>query len=523
MDLQTHILIAHLLLLLSLAYFTAMSARYFTHMLQLNGYNAGEQFLWMKKNKRRLLPSLIFLPTGLAFAFFWEKDPFFAYLLFAGLALLSSLFFFPRKAKKPLVYTARVKRLFLTFSLFSLLLFVLAVLLGKNGEFLIISLTAFAVPFLLLLANRANEPVERAVRGYYIRDAKKILAACPDLQIIGVTGSFGKTSVKFYLTALLEEKYNVLCTPESYNTPMGVVKTVREHLRPYHEIFVCEMGAKWVGDVRELCDIVHPQSGIVTSIGEQHLETFGSIENIIKTKYELADALPKDGKLYINISSDTVNAHRPQRGAVTYGLTPDADYCAVDITVSTEGSAFILRHGEEEMRFVTPLIGEANVVNIVGAIAAANGFGIPLCDLVAPVRRLRPVPHRMQLCDRGAYTVIDDAFNSNPAGAKAALDTLSRFDGLKIIVTPGMVELGEKEEELNRALGADAAAVCDYIVTVGIKQTKPIVEGVKAAGFSSERLYTAKDLADAMRYVHAIEAGGKRKIILLENDLPDNY
>ena len=522
MDLQTHILIARILLLCSLAFFAASAVRYFTHMLQLNGYNAKEQLHWTAKNKFRLLPCALLLPLGFCFAILEGKEPFYAYLLFAAAALLLSLFYFPKKAKKPLVFTARVKRLLITFAILLVIAFALSLLPGKNGEFLLLSLAAALVPFLLLLANRVNEPLERAVRNHYIRDAKKILAACPDLKIIGVTGSFGKTSVKFFLTALLEAKYNVLCTPESYNTPMGVVKTVREHLRPYHEIFVCEMGAKWVGDIKELCDIVHPQSGVVTSIGEQHLETFGSIENIIKTKYELADALPADGKLYINISSETVNAHRPSHIAVTYGLTPAADYYADGITVSTEGSAFTLRHGEEAVRFTTPLIGASNVVNIVGAIAAANGFGIPLADLVAPVRRLRPVPHRMELCDRGAYTVIDDAFNSNPAGAAAALDTLSRFDGLKIIVTPGMVELGDKEEELNFDLGVSAAAVCDRIVTVG-RQAAPIAAGAKSVGFDKSKLYAASDLADAMRHVQALDAGGKRKIILLENDLPDNY
>ena len=125
-----------------------------------------------------------------------------------------------------------------------------------------------------------------------------MLAACPNLAVIGVTGSYGKTSVKFYLNTLLKAKYNVLMTPESYNTPMGVVKTVRGSLRATHEIFICEMGAKYVGDIKELCDIVHPKHGIITSIGPQHLESFKSLQNVINTKFELADALPKDGMLF---------------------------------------------------------------------------------------------------------------------------------------------------------------------------------------------------------------------------------
>ena len=283
--------------------------------------------------------------------------------------------------------------------------------------------------------------------------------------------------------------------------------------------------ARWARNTsanQELCDIVHPTRGIVTSIGEQHLESFGSVENIIKTKYELADALPADGILYVNLSSETIAKNPPPRAAVTYGLRPDADYFATDIAVDTAGTTFTLVHGDERQKFSTKLIGAANVENIVGAIAAANGYGIPLAELVPAVRTLRAVPHRMELLDRGAITIIDDAFNSNPAGAAAALETLGRFDAMRIIVTPGMIELGDREDALNAELGARAAAVCDVIVAVGEKQAKPILRGAREAGADEKKLYTAKNFADAMRYVYALD-GGRKKVVLLENDLPDNF
>lgn len=513
----------HVLALCAMLTYLYFSTRYFLHMFQLNSYTARVQWNWMQENKYRMIPPIFAFFGAILFGFVHARSVAYGYGYFALFCLLLATFCLPKKAKKPLVFTARLCRLLTTLAVMELLPILLAVALGGTGEFVLLGIAAAALPFLIPAADRVNAPLEAAIRRHYTNDAKKILASCPDLQIIGITGSFGKTSVKYFLTHLLSVRYNTLMTPESYNTPMGVVKTIRTSLRATHEIFVCEMGAKYVGDIRELCDIVHPTRGIITSIGEQHLESFGSVDNIIKTKYELAEALPANGILYVNLSSETVAKNPPHRAAVTYGLCPEADYFATDIAVSTAGTTFILVHGETRQKFSTRLIGAANVENIVGAIAAAHGYGIPLCDLVPAVRTLRPVPHRMELIDRGTLTIIDDAFNSNPAGAAAALETLSRFDAMRIIVTPGMIELGDRTETLNAELGARAAAVCDVIVAVGEKQAKPILRGAREVGFDEKKLFAAKSFADAMRYVHALDAGGKKKVVLLENDLPDNF
>ena len=167
-------------------------------------------------------------------------------------------------------------------------------------------------------------------------------------------------------------------------------------------------------------------------------------------------------------------------------------------------------------------MGGHNVINVVGAIAAANQLGVALSDLIVPVRRLEPVEHRMQLIERGAVTIIDDAYNSNPVGSKAAVETLAMFDGIRILITPGMVELGDREEEFNRAFGGYAAKCCDYICLVGRKRAVPIAEGVRAEGFPEERLRIFDRLNDAVSFAYTVPGEG-RKYILLENDLPDNY
>ncbi len=516
---------AHISALVSLAFFTVLCARSFTHMFQLNSYNEKVQLRWIGKNFIKYIPTIIVGISALICGFFKDGGYTVAYLSFALVCLLCALFYYPKKAKKPLAYTARVKRLLITFGVLFTAVCALGVLLSGSGEFVILGIATALIPLAIILANIINAPMEKAIRMHYIKDAKKLLASHKRLKIIGITGSFGKTSVKYCLTSLLGAKYNVLMTPESYNTPMGVVKTIRGSLRATHDIFVCEMGAKYVGDIKELCDIVHPQNGIVTSIGEQHLESFGSVQNIINTKYELANGIPKDGKLFINISSETVYKNRPLRDAITYGLTNEADYYAKDISVSGDGTTFTLCHGDEREEYRTRLIGESNVVNIVGAIAAANGaYGISLGELKGAVASLKCVPHRMELIDRGGMIIIDDAFNSNPAGAAAALRTVKLFeDAIKIIVTPGMIELGEKSDELNAGLGKAAAEVCDYIVAVGEKQARPIVKGAKNAGFNGEKIHVAKSFTAAMEFVNSINSNGKKKVVLLENDLPDNF
>ena len=305
---------------------------------------------------------------------------------------------------------------------------------------------------------------------------------------------------------------------------MGIVKTIRGSLRATHEIFICEMGAKKVGEIKEICDIVHPTHGIITSIGPQHLETFFTLDNVKKTKFELADALPENGLLLLNGDDQNIADYAYPRKHLTYAIHHDADYRAFDLEVSEKGTSFSVKapDGETE-RFTTRLIGTHNVLNITGAIAFSHQLGIPLQKLKAQVRKLECVPHRLQLLDHPDALVIDDAYNSNPTGTKAALDTLALITGYKILVTPGMVELGEKQEECNAEFGRNAATVCDFIVLVGKKQTEPIQKGLLEAGYPAEKIYLADTIGEAVKKAYAIDTNGQKRVILLENDLPDNY
>lgn len=501
---------------------SALSAIECLHMFQLNSYQIKSHLNRMKQNPKRQLPNIIYAALSLVAA---VLPPTVRYIYLTLLFAAAIYTCRPKKAKKPLVYTPRVRRQLLTTAILYMTAPIVGVCTRSFDAALITAVAYFLlIPLLTIAAGAINKPIEKAISNGFINDAKRILKSMPDMKIIGVTGSYGKTSVKYCLTTLLKAKYNVLMTPGSFNTPMGVVRTIREHLRPTHEIFVCEMGARHVGDIKEICDIVHPHDGIITSIGPQHLETFHTMENIKKTKFELADACGKDGLLFVNTDDENIRSMLGGRRYIGYGINSKDGYSARIESVSERGTQFtVTAPGGGQCTYNTRLIGSHNVLNIVGCIAVANTYGISLAELKPQVRILEPVPHRLEIKNNGAAVIIDDAYNSNPSGAKAALDVFAVFDGFKILVTPGMVELGEKQDECNRRFGENAASVCDYVILVGKRQTESIYDGLISANYPKDKIYVAPDINDAVSKAYAINSDGKKKFILLENDLPDNY
>ena len=475
-----------------LTIYSFLEIRFGIHMFQQNSYKNGVHAKWINSNRLRIFTECLN----------------------------------PRPSKKPLVYTPRVIRLFVTSILIFIICAVLLITLPDDYIFLAVFLFAYAFiigPYVPIISNFINSPVEKSISRGFIKQAMCSLNSMPDLTVIGITGSYGKTSVKFYLNTLLSSKFEVLSTPESYNTPMGVVKTINTSLKPTHKIFLCEMGARNIGDIKEICDIVHPKHGIITSVGPQHLESFKTIDNIIHTKFELADALPSNGLLFLNYDNEYIRDYNKNSAAISYSSMGSGKYNASDIRTSMHGTTFTVTALDgTSAEFMTKLIGSHNVINVVGAIAVAHSLGITLDELKIPVRRLIPVEHRLNMIERNGITIIDDAYNSNPAGAKAALDTLSMFDDTKILITPGMVELGSEETALNRKFGEQAAVSADYIILVDKKQTEPIAEGIRSAGFDEKKLYIADNFGEAMSHAYAIPGEG-HKVILLENDLPDNY
>lgn len=316
-------------------------------------------------------------------------------------------------------------------------------------------------------------------------------------------------------------------TPGSFNTPMGVVRTVREHMKPYNEVFICEMGAKQKGDIKEICDIVHPQMGIVTAVGPMHLESFKSIENVQATKFELVDALPADGLAVINndfemCAKRQVNNVAALRYAVTH--PKGANYKAVDVKYTPRGTTFtVVGPDNFELPLETRLLGECNVSDLLAAVCIAVALGVDKDKIRYAVSSIEQVEHRLSIKRTpGGVTIIDDAFNSNPAGSKMAVDVLSHFTGGKrIIVTPGMIELGEEQFNLNKNLGTEIGRGVDIAIIVGEYNRQALEEGVKASGLKEENLYLVDSFNEAQQLLTTILAPGDT--VLYENDLPDTF
>lgn len=534
------------------------------HVFQQESYNVKDYFRWIIKNPKKaffsagkevitcIVTMLILFIIGLV-TFNFVNNPlnrqavylveiFGLYLLFYVMAIkLIVKWKKERKnAKKKLVYTARVKRL-LFWSLITILL--VKISFGSEYNFFPELENAYlymaqhiwqycvlilTMPIVVIIANWFAWPTETFIDDHYINSARfKILRPkYRNLIRIGVTGSFGKTSTKMILKTILSEKYNVLATPESYNTTMGNVKIIRKELKPEHEVFISEMGARYPKDIKKICDIVYPQIGIITSIGSQHLESFKTVENVAKTKAELLNALPNDGAIFLpNDNSFCSKLYNEEKSRKKFYFDKDdkkANVYAKNIKLSKDGSEFVAVTSIGEIKCNTKLLGDLNIQNILSAIAVAVYLGLSKEQIARGVSKIEPVEHRLQvLPNQNGTIVIDDAFNSNPVGSKMALDVLKSFDGRKIIVTPGMVELGEKEIELNKEFGRQMASSTDIAILVGANRSKPIEDGLIAGGFDKNNIYVVNNLDYATKKLSEITKVGD--VILFENDLPDNY
>lgn len=429
-----------------------------------------------------------------------------------------------RVEKKKFVLTARMKRLCVIHALLILAVqLVLQAALRVPFGFYCVFIAL--LPLLLVISSLVAKPVEKIIFMMYFNDAKNKLLENKRLIRIGITGSYGKTSTKVILAQILSTKFKVLATPASFNTPMGVTRIIRERLDLSHQVFIGEMGARHTGEIKELCNLVHPQIGILTSVGPQHLDTFKTIERIRDTKYELIEALPDDG--YAVFSDDgaivtELYGKTKSPKSVIVG-TPGSGAWAEDIKVGSNGSSFTLHvEGREPVHCETRLLGEHNIRNIVVSAAVADHLGVDMKHIAMGIESLKPVEHRLQLLrSAGGITVIDDAFNTNPRSSKAALQVLGMFEGRKILVTPGMVELGDMESQYNREFGKNIYGNADYVFLVGKKHTAPIREGLTEAGFDENAICTVSSLNEAIEQMNAMLQPGD--VVMYENDLPDHY
>ncbi len=530
----------HLLLIITFIYMV-YKLQFDLHMFQQSSYRNKRYFRWLKgPNNRFIKGSDNLMLFGILF---YTCTVYSQNTLHSLLATLSLVFILlavlghrllisVRDVKKKLVYTPRVKRLVATTGLVSLILMLSLVYIPAPFDGLIcygLTVASFAV---VMLAKLLNTPIEKAINQWYYNDAKRILNENPNRIIIGITGSYGKTSTKNVIRDTLSRDFNVLATPASYNTLMGVIRTIREQMKPTHQVFIVEMGAREPGDIKEICDLVSPDFGIITSIGPQHLETFGSIENIAKTKGELFSGIKPGGKAFVNMTDEKIR-HLERRSDIEYiGFGVDTYACSgaekcylsTNMTISGDGTSFDLNFPSSiTLRANTHLLGAHNVSNVLCALAVSNELGADMFRIMSSLSDIKPTEHRLSLRKgRKGQVIIDDAFNANPVGSKNALEVLSAMQGhKKCIITPGMIELGSEQDVLNKAFGTYIAQACDYAVLVGKKQTAPIQAGLDEAGFEKENLYIADTFIEGYNHLESIMEADD--VMLIENDLPDAF
>lgn len=518
---QEFLLVLNLILFLIFFY---KRAREGLHILQLENYYNDRYAVWMKRYIKKVLDikSIILLSIPIILLFFNVTN---IALILNILVYLFLIAMTPkRQEKKAFVVTSRIRRMYITYLIIFIAISCLVIFVDIKIAISIVNIVAMISYTFVYIVNLINRPIEKSIRKGFCIKANKKLKEIPNLRVIGITGSYGKTSTKYAVNTILSQKFNTLMTPESYNTTMGVVRTINEKLTSTHNLFVCEMGAKYVGDIKEICDIVNPEIGIVTAIGPQHLDTFKSLENVKKTKLELVTSLPENGIAFVNWEDENIRKCDLPKNTIKFGLTKKADYYATNINITEKGSEFdVILPNKEKINIKTKLLGELNILNIVGAVAVADTLGMTADEIKVGAKYLKPVPHRLQLKQNSnGSIVIDDAYNSNVKGATMALEVLKSFETKqRVLVTPGIVELGDKAKEINRNLGKKAAECCDYVILVGAEQTVPILNGLQDRHYPKQNIFVAKNLEEALKEMNKVTSSNT--VVLFENDLPDNY
>lgn len=537
-------------------------ARYF----QLEGYDYLRYLDWLYSNPAEA--RYFWLPLGICLVlaivtFAMVANPFLAVLISVGLSALT-WYLAPkdREQKQKFVPTQRAVRLIIVASIIEALpllplgLFIQSLSSelasdSNSAEAKFAVGTAYAVfgllfsgmvgpasyfltPLTLPLANLINWPIEETFRRYYLRLAKQHLKRS-GATVIAITGSYGKTSTKHYLTHILNARYRVLMTPKSYNTLLGISRVINDILAndASYDYFIVEAGAYIPGEIARICKLVEPQISMVVTVGPMHLERFGSIENVVKAKYEIVEALPPDGTTIFNADDPRVRSmaergYPQNRILITRQDAPGARLAATNIRMTADGLDFDVCDNQtgEKRAMHAPLYGEHNVTNMLMAMGVARHLGMSLNEIAGRVATLEPAEHRLvRRIMPGGSILIDDAYSANPVGTQTALQVLAlqatQPGARRIVVSSGMFELGPLHQEENRKLGERIAAVATDVILIGAAQTKPVQEGLHSANFPPDHLQVVNTLNEAVAIYRPLLRAGDALLIL--TDLPDTY
>lgn len=474
--------------------------------LQLNGYKTDKNYFKYYKTDFSAIACVFFAISILCYFIFAA-----AWLyVHAALTIILAVRYLTEKKKTPLRFTPRVKRLLFT----QWILLLIVAFVYNPAVFLLL-------PFIALCANAINLPIEICIQAKFTEMAKIKLKSYTDLKIIAITGSYGKTGVKNILYDILSAKYKVVKTPSSFNTPMGIVRTINETDFDGADFFICEMGARRKGDIAQLCKIAQPDVAVLTGIAPQHMETFGSVENVIATKFEIVLNAKQNATVFLNYDCDYLkNLPQHDQKTISSGGFNDYDVYYENASCNQNGSVFTVSADGVKLACKTKLLGRHNVSNICLCIAVALFLGLDGDEIKSAVDNLDYAPHRLQLikAQNGLY-ILDDSYNANVCGVRESLTVLKNFDGQKFVIASGIVDAGKETETLNKQIGVMMAETCDFAMLVGVNG-RYIKDGLVESGFQENKIFDCESIDDAVKKISALSKAGD--VILFSNDLPDN-
>jgi len=518
---------------------------FYLYLWQLKEYHLGRFLDHFRTEKgRRLLWNpmdllkIIFLIYFFAFPFFFPSSLY----LFSIYSLLPSailiLYFaesikairdiFQKKLKLP---TLTKKTVLLALSLFLsevLFLFILFNFERDLNFFAFWLLTADVfTPFLTSVIILTFQPLTVLIKNLAIQRAKKKINNAKNLFVIGITGSYGKSSTKEFLYTILSEKFKVLKTKANQNSEAGISQCILNDLKPEHEIFIVEMGAYGRRGIRLLCDIVKPKFGILTGINEQHLSLFGSQENIIKTKYELIESLPENGLAVFNGDNQYClelysKTDKPKKifSAQHSTLKFQLNLWAENIIVKKDFVFFKVYDREGNTNFRAYVSGAHFIPNLLGAILVAKELGMSFQEISQACLKIKPMQKTMEILKgKNELTIIDDSYSANPASVLSALEYLKIYLTKKIIVLPCLIELGKTSKEVHRKIGEEIGKVCDAVIITTKERFEEIKEGALKTGLEKESILFSEDPEQISEIIEKFFGPGD--IVLLEGRIPD--
>lgn len=501
----------------------------YLHIYQQEEYDSGRFLRWLVARRSfDTRASLILLVLGALEYVIVLSRSFAAIVAIAGFLWLIFIEKDPRFAsKKKLVMTGRAKRIY--FSAFAILIIGALWVAWAALPLLAWVIPVQLIPVALVAGNLLTRPYENTIQKRFWSEANVKLQSLKPT-IVGITGSYGKTSTKQLLGHILEMQAPTLITPGSVNTPMGIARVVREQLGSHHRFFVCEMGAYGPGSIARLCRLAPPDLGIITAIGMAHYERFKTLDTVARTKFELAEAVrAKGGTVVMAEQVLDLDAARTFRDLYTQNLivVGKGDDCALRLASSAQTEAGIQAHviwNGSVYVLKAPIYGQHHITNMAVAFAAACTLGVSPEDAILALASVPQISHRLELkSGPGGARIIDDAYNSNPAGFAAALELLNnlrRNGGRRILVTPGMVELGKAHAEEHRKIGELAADQVDVLLAVVPERIKTLTAAYSSAN-PNGTILPCSNFKAAQNWLNANLQ--PNDVVLLENDLPDVY